>query len=97
MAVRLLRAVRADNGQDFMEDWVVGFTPESALALVAAGYAVRLDAPRAPVQPAKQPEPPKGFQVSNWAPVSHGLSPDAPKPQPTGEPAPVAPSNKRRR
>jgi hypothetical protein len=83
-AVRLLRPVRASNGQEFLSGWVAGFSPESAKYLVEAGFAMwpgdgltaRLDAPVPYVSVDAQVEP-QTAPVTR-APISHGDTADAP-------------------
>lgn len=77
--VVLLRDVRSESGQEFLSGWTVGFSPQSADELVAAGHARRSGStePTKPIAPLPTPE---GFEPTKWAPVSLGLPPDAPAP-----------------
>jgi hypothetical protein len=57
-AVRLLKPVRAGNGQEFQAGWVAGFSAETAAMLINSGCAVALAPPATPK--AKESEsPPK--------------------------------------
>jgi hypothetical protein len=98
VAVRLLKPVRASNGQEFQEGMIAGFSRESADYMVGLGLAAFPGQPAvtAPA-PAKAPVP-DGFQVVTRAPISHGDSPDAIDSKPTEEtPKPAQPVSTERR
>lgn len=99
VAVRLLRAVRASNGQEFMSGWTCGFTKETADDLIARGWAVAIEAPEPPKpMQAEPPVIPEGFAQLKGAPeVSTGTDGETP-----AEAAPAAqesqpPSPRRKR
>jgi len=105
VAVRLLKPVRASNGQEFQEGMIAGFSRESADYMVGLGLAAWPGLAPAPdgfqVVTRLDPAPvPEGFQVATRAPISHGDSPDAVEAKPTEKttrPAPPASTERRKR
>lgn len=98
VAVRLLRSVRASNGQEFMSGWTCGFTKETADDLIARGWAVALESSEPPKP--MQPEPsgiPGGFAPTTKAPeVSTGADSEPAEEAPAAqESQPPSPRRKR--
>jgi hypothetical protein len=98
-AVRLLKPIRASNGQEFLSGWIAGFSPASAAYLVRAGFAAWLDGDSHPKEePTKDlvMAPPSGPMVApvTRAPISiGGRQDDMPSDAPTNT---SQPSRRRR-
>lgn len=98
--MKLLRSVKASNGQEFGSGWVCGFAPATATALIESGMAVPLtqDEPALDLEviahdgsPSVVDEP-QTVPVTS-APISTG---EAPEVEPV-EPSKPQPTSKRRK